>query len=117
MEEIYVIIEAGHEGIEKLLYATTDKEKVIKELLRLKQIIIYDKAKMESVLSKFANEEDDECKNEWDRMLDRNEIEWEEYSNGKYNDPDAYCIQMWNGTEFKCVCTDLNTQPSKPWLM
>lgn len=117
MEKIYILIQAGHEGIEKLLYATTKKEDIIKEILRLRNIIIFDKAKMEVVLEKYGKEEDKDYKNEWDRMLDREEIDWDEYQNGKYENPDSLCVQAFDGNEFKCVCTELGVAPSKTWLM
>lgn len=114
---IYVVIKAGHEGIEGLLYADTNKLNAIEKVQKLRQVIMHDKAKREAVLQEFGSEEDDDYEDEWDRMLNEGKIEWDEYSNGKYEDPDAICLQMWDGKEFKCVCAELDVAPSKNWLM
>lgn len=31
--------------------------------------------------------------------------------------PDSYCVQKWDGKEFKCCCKELGVSPSKPWMM
>lgn len=116
MMEIYVVIKAGEEGIEGLLYADVDETKAVEQVKKLRQHIIHDKAKRESILSKFdkcESHEDDE----WDHMLSRGDIEWDEYSNGKYENPDSICIQKWDGKEFNCVCPNLDVAPSTTWLM
>lgn len=112
---IFVVIRAGHEGIEGLLYASVNKNDAIEEVRKLRKVIIHDKAHREAVLQ--DSEEGDWNEDAWDRLYYDEKIDDETHANGAYEDPDAICIQEWDGKEFKCVCADLDVAPTETWLM
>ena len=57
---------------------------------------------------------DEQFQDAWDRMSiykkegGTREITHQEWQMGKYGDPNAYCIQKWDGNKFECVCKELN---------
>jgi len=116
MTNIYVIIQAGYEGIEGLLYASIIKSEAIEDLNRRRQAILYDKARMEVILKEHGQDIND-IETEWDVMYVTGKITDEEYSNGKYTESDSICIQLFDGKEFKCVCNEEDVSPNKTWLM
>lgn len=116
MNEIFIIIQCGHEGIEKLLFATTDKNEAINKVNELKSKILIAIEHKNKILDEFGREEDENCNTYYDRMCMNQEISFEEYDNATFQDPNAYCIQKWDGKEFSCVCNELNCAPDKAWL-
>lgn len=115
--EVFVVIQCGYEGIEGLIYATADGEEASAKVKSLREKILQAQERMKAILAEHGEEEDDEFRNYYDRMLEKDEITWEEYDNAKYNNPDSYCVQKWDGEQFKCVCKELDCEPNKMWLM
>lgn len=113
MQHIFVIIRAGCEGIDGMLYASLSREETVNHLKQLRRNILHDKARMEAVLAIKGNEEGSNYEDEWDRMYYREEINDEEHSNAKFNNPDDICIQEWDGKEFKCACPESGVAPSE----
>lgn len=51
MENIFVIVECGFEGIERLIFATTDSEVAVSKINELKQNILNAKEKIKKLAS------------------------------------------------------------------
>lgn len=117
VKPIFVIIEAGHEGIEKMLYASEDEDVVSKKIKALKTEVLEAKERMNKILAEHGSEDDSDFNNYYDRMLRKQEIEWEEYDNAKFKNPDSYCVQKWDGQSFSCACKEFGCELDKVWLM
>jgi len=117
MTENYLIIKCGYEGIDRLVYLTSYPSDAIEKINLLRKKVLDAIEKKNKIFAERGEEVDENFDDIYDRMLSDGEIEWEEYNLGKYEDPDSYCIQKWDGESFKCVCDELKVSPSKSWLM
>ncbi len=115
IQEAYLIIEQGYEGIQNILYLTTDPTEALNKVMEYKNEIIKAKEHKAKVLEEFGDEEDDDYYNEWDRMyLKHKTITYKEHDNANYKNIDDFCVIKWNGKEFGgCVCTELGCPPSE----
>ncbi len=122
---MYLVIKRGYEGIEELVYLTADKDDVINKINSLKDVINKAKLHKEQVikdagilndeqLEKYIDEH--EYEDPWDELQKSNKIELKEYMDGKWENPDDYCVLLWDGNEFKCCCQELGVPPSEPKL-
>jgi len=75
------------------------------------------KSRMQKIIYEFGEEEDENYNTHYDRMYLAKEITHEEYSMAKYDKPDAFCAQKWDGKSFGCACKELNCEPDETWLM
>jgi hypothetical protein len=125
MEEAYLVIKCVYEGIEDLNYLTESKDDAIDKINSLKNDIIKAKLHKEQVLKDagiLTKEDLEKYKTEhkyedpWDELDTAEEITFDEYSKGKWGDPDDYCVRKWDGKEFKCCCQELGVPPSEPKL-
>jgi len=91
----YLIIKTGYEGIEELCYLTADKDEVKQkfEELVLKEVEEYEE------LKKLAKQEGFTLSSKSEQEI-----------------RDFFCVQKWNGREFKCACGDFDLAPSKLML-
>ena len=119
MEEIFVIIQCGYEGIDKLVYATLNSTDAINKINELKQNILAAREHRKQVIAELGGDLNDSVNTDtdWDKLLYDNKITRQEYEDACCNDPDQYCIQKWDGETFKCVCQESNCPPSEMWLM
>lgn len=117
LKEVFVVIQCGHEGIENLVYATADGSDAANKVFELRNDIVEARKHMDEVLAEFGDQEDENLNNAWDRLLYEDKISSKEYDNSKYIEPDAYCVQKWDGKVFSCVCKELGCEPEKSWLM
>lgn len=106
MTEIYVIIETGYEGIEALLYATTDKNQITEKVKQLRKKAIQEKIRLRKEMSKHWREEGHPELCEPESLTDEE----------KQNIEDFICVQKWNGKKFDCVCQEFDVSPSKLML-
>jgi hypothetical protein len=109
MTELFLIVKRGCEGIEDLLYATTNIDDTIEKLneFKLPIIIANDKLKILG--------------------FDRDEFYFDEYStaiidlykNGLITEAEKelagenendYCIMKWDGVKFYCICKDFKNK-------
>ena len=114
---VFVVIQCGYEGIEELIYASAEGSDASAKVKTLRAEILNARERMKKILAEHGEEEDEDFNTYYDRMLHKKEIEWEEYNNAKYREPDAYCVQKWDGKKFSCVCKELDCEPEKAWLM
>lgn len=114
---VFVVIQCGCEGIEGLIYASAEGSDASAKVKTLRAEILNARERMKKILAEHGEEEDEDFNTYYDRMLHKKEIEWEEYNNAKYREPDAYCVQKWDGQKFSCVCKELGCEPEKAWLM
>lgn len=114
---VFVVIQCGHEGIEGLIYASEVGSDASAKVKTLRAEILNARERMKKILAEHGEEMDEDFNTYYDRMLHKKEIEWEEYNNAKYREPDAYCVQKWDGKKFSCVCKELDCEPEKAWLM
>ena len=115
--EYYLIIECGCEGIEQLVYPTNNGIDAKNKLKSIREDIAKAKEHMKKVLKEFGEEKDDCFEDAWDKLYYDKKITAEEHDMGCFKNPDAYCIQKWDGKNFICVCGELDCEPSKPWFM
>ena len=107
-KNINVIIYCGFEGIEKMVFASTDEEETIKKMISLKTAAT--EAKLEA--DKYTDEQKES-------MLDSEDIEvHKEYDRIFHgdNDPDRYCVMTFKDDKFECSCTELGVPPKESWL-
>lgn len=102
---INLIIYCGWEGIEELVFASTNVEDTKKKLLELR-------AKADLVKEE-ASQYDTEEKQD----------ELEEKDMNKYADlfihnknADQYCVQSFKEGKFSCTCAEFNAAPKENWL-
>lgn len=114
---VFVVIQCGYEGIEGLVYASAEGSNASAKVKTLRAEILNARERMKKILAEHGEEEDEDFNTYYDRMLHKKEIEWEEYNNAKYREPDAYCVQKWDGQKFSCVCKELDCEPEKVWFM
>lgn len=103
----FVVIRCGHEGIENLVYASRDGKDASAKVLSMRSEILAAQARMAACGGEDA----------YDRMLHDKEIDFTEYTNATYNNPDAICVQKWDGRGFSCACAELGCKSGKPWFM
>jgi len=115
LSEIFVIIKYGFEGIDKLVYVTNSADDASDKVKSLRQETLNAKERMQRILSEHGDEEDENFDNYYDRMLKKKEIEWSEYEKAKFENPDAYCVQKWDGQKFSCACQEIGCEPSEMW--
>jgi hypothetical protein len=114
---VFVVIQCGYEGIQGLIYASAEGSDASAKVKTLRAEILNAIERMKKILAEHGEEEDEDFNTYYDRMLHKKEIEWEEYNNAKYCEPDAYCVQKWDGQKFSCACKELDCEPEKAWLM
>lgn len=117
LTEAFVVIQCGYEGIEGLIFASSSGDEAAEKVKALRDKILKAQERMNQIIAEHGSEEDEEYRTHYDRMFDREEIDWEEYNDAKYREPDAYCVQKWDGKKFSCVCEELGCKPEKTWLM
>lgn len=98
MKDVYLIMKVGCEGIEELNYLTDDSKDAKKKLRKLRKEMMDEKRKTKA---------EDRKKGE---LLDRRFYEF------IYN-TDLYCVQKWDGKEFKCACQDLGFKTKRGELI
>ena len=114
MEEQFLIIKCGHEGIEKLCYLTINPKDVKDKILSLRKDIQDNRDKVKEF------DIDPDC-DEWEvkekigELYVNEKISQEVYTSF-YDNPDQYCVQKWNGKEFECCCKELGVEASETWL-
>lgn len=114
---VYVVIKCGYEGIEGLIYSTLNADEATEKVKTLRDEILRAKSRMNKIIEEFGNEEDEDYNTHYDRMQLAGEISYEEYSMAKYDKPDAFCAQKWDGKSFGCACKELGCEPDEVWLM
>ena len=106
-KDIHVIIYCGYEGIEKLVFASTDVKETVNKILELKSGANINRLEAE----KYSEEQREE-------MLDSDDVkimaEYDRIFNGD-NDPDRYCVMTFKDGKFTCACTDLGVPPKESW--
>ena len=107
MENIYVIIYCGYEGIESLEFASTSQEESVKKILELRE----HSKEMERARDKYSKDELKAMRMSEDRTI------WEKYFElTLIKNPDRYCLQRFNGIKFDCVCKDCGVATEETWL-
>jgi len=91
MEEAYLIIKTGPEGIDALCYLSDNVEDVLKQR---KQII------EEAIKERRRKEREYKLS----RKASKQEI------------TNYYCVQKWDGEKFSCCCKELGVAPSQLML-
>jgi len=114
---VFVVIKCGYEGIEGLIYATLNADEATEKVKTLRDEILSAKSRMNKINEEFGEDEDEDYTTHYDRMQRNGEISYEEYSMAKYDKPDAFCAQKWDGKSFGCACKELNCEPDEMWLM
>lgn len=107
-KSINVIIYCGYEGIENLVFASTDTDETKKKILELRAEANARKAEGD----KYTEEQRE-------AMLDSEDIEVQkEYHRIFYDgkEPDRYCVMTFKDNEFKCSCNELGVAPKESWL-
>lgn len=106
-KNIHVIIYCGFEGIEELIFASTNEQEAINKLIELR-----------TAANEIKEESSQYTEDQKDEMLDSEDPETKAKARrilfGK--DPDAYCIMSFDGDKFKCSCQELGVAPNKSWL-
>lgn len=104
---ISVIVYCGYEGIEELVYASSNEQEVVNKMIELKHKAHLIKEEAE----KYTEDQRDE-------MLDSEDPAIKEKAKIFLfrKDPDAYCVQSFDGEKFKCTCQEFGVSPDKPWL-
>lgn len=125
---LYLVIECGYEGIERLVFPTLDAKEASDKVLEIRKKIIELQKRRFEVLEKFGKDkdgeylEDEHCQDAWDRMGlseksgGTGELTSEEWKMGRHGEPDAYCVRKWDGKSFECVCKELKVEPEKNWM-
>ncbi len=97
----------GYEGIEELVFASSNEDETVKKMIELKSTA-------QAIKEEYSQYTEDQK----DEMLDSEDPEIQEKARrilfGK--DPDRYCVQTYDGEKFKCTCQELGVTPEKPWL-
>ena len=114
---VFVVIKCGYEGIEGLIYATLNADDATQKVKTLRDEILSAKSRMNKINEEFGEDEDEDYTTHYDRMQMNGEITEEEYSMAKYDKPDAFCVQKWDGKSFGCACKELGCEPDEVWLM
>lgn len=107
-KNINVIVYCGYEGLEELVFASTNDEETKIKMNELKA----DAIKRNEEAEKFSYDERNE-------LLESEKDEDQElYSKLFFDlkDADRYCVMTYDGTKFKCTCNELGVAPSKQWL-
>lgn len=116
MESFFIIIQVGYEGIDGLLFPTTNPNEARDKIKQLRQEIVDALKHRDAVLAEFGSEEDEDFHDAWERMYIDEKITYQEYHNSKYVKPDQYCIQKWDGENFTCCCKELGCEPTETWI-
>lgn len=101
INEAYLIIKTGYEGIEDLYLLSDNKEEVIEEVKQLKS----------NAIKKEREYIERETK-EYGEVFETEEIKLKEINAAA----DFICVQKWDGQKFDCCCDELGVNPSKPML-
>jgi len=121
--EFYLVIECGYEGIEKLIFPTTDPQEAANKVKEIRQEIAELQAQRAELLEKKPQLppeeqiEKEDFEDAWDKLLYDEGITQDQWEKGRFGKPDAYCVQKWDGKEFKCCCPELGVEPSEKWYM
>lgn len=99
---IFLVIQQGYEGIQELIYASTNVDSCLTRLKFIKADISLQKKRLLEV-----------GKEKWQEMFDNEEISFKEFSAGKWLDSDDYCLQKFDGENFACCCNEFGIGPSK----
>ena len=113
MKGLYLLMYIGFEGIEKVLLPTMDKQEVLDKYNELRQEII--DAKEKRIELNLVEDENLDYADEWKRIMklvDENP-EYYDIINKSDMDDIFYCIQQFDGNDFKCVCKDLGVGSNK----
>ena len=119
MDEIFVIIKCGYEGIDGLIFASVKTDDTINKLKDLRQNILDAKLRYKLLVKENGlknDDDDDDFDDNIDKLLKDDKLSFEDWQLITTN-PDRYCIQKWDGTNFKCFCDELKMNPSENWLM
>jgi len=89
MKDIFLVIETGYEGIEQLCWLTDSPKEAIKKLKFFRRKEWKKRKRIYKGRPKI--------------LQPKRRYVW-----------DFFCIQKWDGKEFKCVCSELGVSPSEP---
>jgi len=107
-KNINVIVYCGYEGIEELVFASSNEDETVKKMMELKSKAIANKIE--------ADKYTDEQKHEM--LMSEDEAMIKKYGEtfNLHDDPDRYCVMTFKDGKFACSCKDLGVSPEKPWL-
>lgn len=106
MKDVYLLIETGYEGIERLCYVTKSPKIAIVQKKKFQEEAIKKKIERNKDANKY-------WKKEGKRMFLEPETLTEEQKQSIRN---FFCIQKWNGKDFECACKELKVEPSEMML-
>ena len=120
---IYIIVFAGHEGIEEILWGGTDKEEAAAKIKEYKNIVVQLSKEMDEDIGTVE-------KGDYDTEMERWDAEWEWLEKKKLEDlpfeidstrnfsPSRYCIMAYKEGDksFHCVCSEMGVGLDKPWF-
>jgi hypothetical protein len=116
--EQYLLIKAGYEGIEKLVYLSDDPEIVKNMIIELRK-----EADKELDKLKEIGIDADAYDDKWELNEKIGELYVNEVISGKSysilmerDESGGYCIQKWDGEKFKCHCKELGVGLEKNWF-
>lgn len=119
MRKEYLLIKCGYEGIDGLLFLTDDPELAKSKIVEFRQKVVDAKMKVINAAKANGITTDGIEFRDVKYMLEEKigmEQSCEFYSDELYDEEDQYCINVWNGEEFKCCCKELGVEPKKMWL-
>jgi hypothetical protein len=107
-KNINVIVYCGYEGIDGLVFASTDAKETKIKILQLKAEATARKTEADKYTKDQRDEmlesEDPEVQKEYDRIFFGEK------------EPDRYCVMTYKDDEFKCSCNELGVSPKESWL-
>jgi len=95
MTEAYLLMKCGYEGIEELTFLSND----VKEITEKLNSVYSDIDERIKLKLEYTEEE-------IENLLNKNDFKLYDKL-AHIPDKESYCIQRWNGIEFKCCCKDL----------
>ena len=114
MKKAYLLIKCGYEGIEDLIYLTTDRDIIVEKITKIRDKINKNKENFEKIINELGlDKEDDEA---IQKAMLNNDVKYKKYRSYMYENPDQYCIRYWNGKNFSCHCKELDVKPTETWL-
>jgi hypothetical protein len=114
--EHYLLIKCGYEGIEQLIMPSYEPNTLIDKINDIRNKIMTAKEHRKRVNTE-AGQDENTVVDAWGDMYVAEEITGDEWDLG-LEEPEAYCIQKWDGVCFNCCCRELNVNMNdKTWLM
>lgn len=117
----YVIYKCGYEGIEEVTDPTTDPREALTNIIKRRKVVKDAKSKFKEVVDKAGTqavdpEDIDDFDDAWDEMMKEKKITFEEWQEGKFGNPDQWCLRKWDGEKFECCCNEFGVKTEKTWL-